>query len=136
MTIAAPALSIGANVAGGLFKAIGKGLKGNAKGDDLLAFGNLDPALKAKLAELDPKQAKAIASKSKEFETVFLENMLSHITHGTGEEGPLGDNGTGGENYKAMMVNEYAKSISKSGGIGVANNVMRELIRLQEGAQG
>ena len=125
------ALGLGLNVAGGIINKIGKNLGGTNKsisGD----LGKLDPTLEAKLSQLDPAIAQKLKSKSKEFETVFLENMLSHITQGTGEDGPLGENGTGGENYKSMLVNEFAKSVSQSGGVGVSNNVLRELVKLQE----
>jgi Rod binding domain-containing protein len=32
-----------------------------------------------------------------------------------------------------MLVQEYARSVSKAGGVGIADAVYRELVRLQEG---
>lgn len=129
------ALGLGLNVAGSLINKVGKSLSNNDK-SIASGLGKLDPTLEAKLSQLDPSIAQKLKAKSKEFETVFLENMLSHMTQGTGEEGPLGENGTGGENYKSMLVNEFAKSISQAGGVGVSNNVLRELVRLQEASSG
>jgi Rod binding domain-containing protein len=34
--------------------------------------------------------------------------------------------------WKSMMVDEYAKQIAKSGGVGVAEQVMQVMIQAQE----
>ena len=67
-----------------------------------------------------------------DFETMFLENTMDRLTQNTGEEGPLGDNGTGGSVYKSMLSKEYAKSIVKSGGLGIADQVYSQMMRMQE----
>ena len=71
-----------------------------------------------------------------EFETLFLENTLERLTENTGEEGPLGAGGAGGSVYRSMLVKEYAAGIAKSGGVGVSGQVYRQLLQLQEGANG
>jgi Rod binding domain-containing protein len=35
--------------------------------------------------------------------------------------------------YRSMMVEEFGKSIVKNGGIGIADNVYREILKMQEG---
>ena len=69
-----------------------------------------------------------------DFETMFLEQSLDRMTQSVGEEGPLGENGTGGGVYKSMLAKEYAKSITKSGGLGIADQVYRQMLQMQEGA--
>ena len=71
---------------------------------------------------------------AQDFETMFLEQSLERLTEGAGEEGPLGENGTGGGVYRSMLSKEYAKSIVKTGGIGVADQVYRQMLQMQEGA--
>ena len=71
-----------------------------------------------------------------DFETMFLENSMDRLTQNIGQEGPLGDNGTGGSVYKSMMSKEYAKSIVKSGGIGISDQIYAQMLKLQEGAGG
>jgi flagellar protein FlgJ len=71
-----------------------------------------------------------------DFETMFLEQSLERLTQAAGEEGPLGDNGTGGAVYKSMLSKEYAKSIVKSGGLGISDQVYRQMLKMQEGASG
>ncbi len=83
---------------------------------------------------LDPKGAGESKARktATEFETMFLEQTLERMFTSLGEEGPLGDNGTGGDVYRSMLVKEYAGTIVKSGGIGLGDQVFREIMRLQE----
>ncbi len=69
---------------------------------------------------------------AQEFETMFLEQTLERVFASSGTEGPLGDNGTGGAVYRSMLVKEYAGGIVKSGGVGIASQIHRELLKLQE----
>jgi Rod binding domain-containing protein len=68
-----------------------------------------------------------------EFESMFLEQSLERMFATTGGEGPLGDSGAGSEVYRSMLVKEYAGTIAKSGGVGIADQIYREIIKLQEG---
>ena len=70
---------------------------------------------------------------AQDFETMFLEQTLERVFASSGTEGPLGDNGTGGAVYRSMLVKEYAGGIAKSGGVGIASQIYRELLKLQEG---
>ena len=91
--------------------------------------GAISSAAKAKPEDRTRKTAD-------DFETMFLEQSLERLTQGAGEEGPLGDNGTGGAVYKSMLSKEYAKSIVKSGGLGISDQVYRQMLQMQEGAGG
>jgi peptidoglycan hydrolase FlgJ len=84
---------------------------------------------------LDPKaQAEAKARKTaQDFESMFLEQTLDRLFASGGPDGPLGDNGMGGEVYRSMLVKEYAGNIAKSGGVGIADQVYREILKMQEG---
>jgi flagellar protein FlgJ len=71
---------------------------------------------------------------AQDFESVFLEQTLDRLTSSGGQEGPLGEAGTGGAVYRSMLSKEYAGEIVKSGGLGIADGVYRQMLRLQEGA--
>jgi peptidoglycan hydrolase FlgJ len=77
-----------------------------------------------------PKALKA----AQDFEAMFLEQTLERVFASTGTDGPLGDNGTGGAIYRSMLVKEYAGGIVKAGGVGIASQIYREMLKLQEGA--
>ena len=79
------------------------------------------------------KSATSPAEAGEDFETMFLEQTLDRMFSSVGEDGPLGENGTGGDVYRSMLVKEYAGNIVKSGGVGIGDQVFREIMRLQEG---
>ncbi|GGH26505.1 hypothetical protein GCM10007036_34350 [Alsobacter metallidurans] len=76
----------------------------------------------------DPKMNKT----AQDFEAMFLENAFGQMFSGLQGEGPLGGQGAGAEIYRGMLTQEYAKTVSKRGGVGIADSVYRELIRMQE----
>ena len=71
-----------------------------------------------------------------DFEAMFLEQTFDRLVSTAGEDGPLGENGTGGPVYRSMLVKEYAGSVVKSGGVGISGSVYAELMKLQEGSGG
>ncbi len=73
-------------------------------------------------------QAKATAQ---DFEGVFLNSMLQQMFTAVDGEGPLGGKGSAGI-WRSFLTDEYAKSFSKAGGIGIADHVYRALIAQQE----
>ena len=78
-------------------------------------------------------QAEAKARKTaQEFESMFLEHTLDRLFQSEASEGPLGDNGMGGDVYRSMLTKEYAGTIAKSGGVGIADQVYREILKMQE----
>jgi Rod binding domain-containing protein len=67
---------------------------------------------------------------AEEFEAVFLSEMLGPMFDGIDTEG-LGGGGMGEEIFRPMLVERYAEAIARAGGVGVADSVLRELIRMQ-----
>ena len=74
------------------------------------------------------EQARAVAE---QFESVFLSQMLSAMFEGVGDDDALGGS-YAEDTYRGLLTESYADTISKSGGIGIADSIMRELIGLQE----
>ena len=74
------------------------------------------------------KQARKVAQ---DFEAVFLGQMLQPMFQNIEAAEPFG--GSASEKmWKTMQVEEYGKAIAKSGGIGLADAVFREIIKTQE----
>ncbi len=65
------------------------------------------------------------------FEAIFLAQVLDHMFRGIKTSGPFGGGFSEGI-YRSMMNEEVAKSISRSGGVGIADAVYREILSLQE----
>lgn len=78
-----------------------------------------------------PKNMEAIEKTAKEFESVFLSQMLSHMFEGLETDGMF-SGGSAEKIYRSMMVNEYSKQISDGGGLGIADNVAQYMLRVQE----
>ena len=74
------------------------------------------------------KQARTIAD---DFEAVFLGQMLKPMFEGIEPETPFGG-GNSEAMWRSMQIEEYGKAITKAGGIGIADNVYQEIIKLQE----
>ncbi len=68
---------------------------------------------------------------SQDFESVFLTNMFENMFEGLDDEGPFGT-GAGNGVWRSMLTEEYAKSVTASGGIGIADQIQRQLVSLQE----
>ena len=91
------------------------------------AYGNT-----AKLPKLHTTQTHQQARKIAEnFEAVFLTQMLQPMFEGIKPEAPFGG-GNSEAMWRSMQIEEYGKAITKSGGIGIADSVYREIIKLQE----
>lgn len=95
---------------------------------DALGAATADPA----------KSAAAVRARktATDFESMFLENTMEQLTKSEGTDGPLGENGTGGGVWRSMLTKEYAGAIVKSGGVGIANSVYREMMKMQEAGGG
>lgn len=68
---------------------------------------------------------------AEEFEALFLSQMLAPMFEGLQSDGPFGG-GSSEEIYRSLMVEEYGKAIAKSGGVGIAEAVQREILKMQE----
>ena len=86
------------------------------------------PLMQAQAAGMSLDKIKQVAS---EFESVFLGNMLEEMFAGV-EEGDPFANTEGAETWRSMRTEEFARAISRAGGIGLAAHVERHLISLQE----
>lgn len=86
----------------------------------------------AALGARPPIDARARArEQAVEFEMVFLNNMFSQMFTGIDGDGPFGGGGKAGV-WRSFLTDEYAKSFSRAGGIGIADHVYRSLLAQQE----
>jgi Rod binding domain-containing protein len=74
-------------------------------------------------------QAEAMERSAQEFEAVFLNEMLAPMFEGLSTDG-LGGGGMGEEMFRPMLIDTYAKSIAKAGGVGVAADIIAEFNRM------
>lgn len=75
--------------------------------------------------------AEKMDSVAQEFEAQFISQMLENM-FSTVDTNPVLGGGEGEDAYKSLLVDEYGKLLARAGGIGVADHVKRELLRVQE----
>lgn len=99
----------------------------------ILEQGNRIAELKRteRAAKAKAVSAAQIDEAAQEFESVFLSQMLQHMFAGV-DMNPMGEDGPGKEIYESMLVDEYAKLMTRAGGIGIADHVKREMLKMQE----
>ena len=68
-----------------------------------------------------------LMDKAKELEAAFLAQMLSYAGMGA-SDGPF-SGGEGEEQYTSFLRDAQAKAIVKHGGIGLAENLFRSLVK-------
>ncbi|SLN77138.1 rod-binding protein [Oceanibacterium hippocampi] len=68
---------------------------------------------------------------AKDFEAVFLTEMLKSMWAGIETDGPFGG-GHGEEMFRSLLTEEYSKTLSRAGGLGISDAVHREILALQE----
>ena len=80
------------------------------------------------------QEADAMRRAAEEFESVFLSEMLGPMFEGIDTEG-LGGGGMGEQIFRPMLIERYAEAIGRAGGVGIADSVVREFMRMQAAQQ-
>ena len=88
--------------------------------------------LKSVKGSIDIEKATEAA---REFEAVFIAEMMKPMFEGISTDGSFGG-GKGEEIFRGMMLEEYGKLLSQTGGIGIATDVKDTMIRMQQEADG
>ncbi len=77
------------------------------------------------------EQAKAAAQ---DFEAFFIAHAFEDMFAGLSSD-PMFGGGEGEDIFRSFLLQEYGKTVAKSGGIGISAMVQRELLQLQETAK-
>lgn len=72
-----------------------------------------------------------IEAAAKDFEAVYMAEMMKPMFEGLKPD-PMFGGGKGEEVFHGMLVQEYSKIMADQGGIGLAQHVKAELIKIQE----
>ena len=95
----------------------------------------IDPSLTlgtAKTPKLSATtDADAAQRTAQDFEAFFLAQMFEHMFSGVEPDAMFGG-GEGEQVFRSMMFQEYGKTVARQGGIGLADMVQKEILKLQE----
>lgn len=78
-----------------------------------------------------PTREEKIADIAEDFEAIFITQMLQHMFADIKTDGIFGG-GHAEETWRSLLLDEYGKTVSQAGGVGIAQHVQQELLRLQE----
>jgi Rod binding domain-containing protein len=81
-----------------------------------------------------PSAAVTARAKAEQFEQMFIHSMLEQLY----ADMPVNEITGGGHaesQWRGLLLDEYAKSMTQRGGIGIADSVYADLLRLQESSQ-
>lgn len=101
----------------------------SARTEKMAAGTTANPAGAGKLSE---KQLQTIEKTAKEYEGMFLAEMLSHMFSGIDVDPEFGG-GKGEEMFRSLLVQEYGKKIAEGPGLGIAAKVKEVMIQAQAG---
>jgi Rod binding domain-containing protein len=88
------------------------------------------PTATAPMSASESAKRAAIHKTAIDFEATFLSQMMSHMFEGVSSPAPFGG-GEGEEIYKSFLTDAFSKQMAKSGGVGVAASVQREMLKIQ-----
>ncbi|MBI1210589.1 MAG: hypothetical protein GC190_03940 [Alphaproteobacteria bacterium] len=77
--------------------------------------------------------ARALDKAARDFEAVFVSQMLEQMWSGVSTDGTFGG-GSGERVFRSLMIQSVGQQIADQGGIGLAASVRREMLAMQEGA--
>ena len=97
-------------------------------------LGFLAPVPATSLPKVDKAIPGDVHQVAQEFESVFMSTMLSQMFAGVRTDGPFGG-GHGEEMFRSLLIEEYGSNIAAAGGIGIADEIARELLAIQEANQ-
>lgn len=95
-----------------------------------------DPSLIVELNAQAPKVgAKGTAAEARkaaeEFEAFFLAQFIDRMFADLPTDGMMGG-GHGEKVFRSLLAQEYGKVMARSGGVGIADSVYREILKHQE----
>ena len=86
--------------------------------------------LDRQVESLPTGQVRKAKEAAEAFESVYLAKMLENMR--TGLSGSVLSGGEAEDTWQSFMTDEYAKEISRAGGVGIADAVLKVMLNAQE----
>lgn len=71
---------------------------------------------------------------AQDFEAQFVSTLFQSMFESMEQESPFGG-GPGETMFRSLLVDQYGREVSKAGGIGIADDIYREILKLQEASR-
>ena len=83
------------------------------------------------MTAVTPAQHTQMAKTARDFESMFVSRMLESATSQLKTKGTF-FGGSGEAQFRSLLNEQYGKAVAQRGGIGIADVVLREMVRMQE----
>jgi len=83
------------------------------------------------MAAITSVQFMQMQKTARDFEAMFVSRMLESATSGLSTKGTF-FGGSGEAQFRSLLNEQYGKQVAQHGGLGIAEAVLREMVRLQE----
>ena len=83
------------------------------------------------MTTVSPAQYAQMAKTARDFESFFVSRMLESASAGLKTSGAF-FGGNGEAQFRSLLNDQYGKQVAQHGGLGIADAVLREMVRLQE----
>jgi flagellar protein FlgJ len=88
------------------------------------------PAAPAELPLATPQQKARFSDTAEKFEAQLISMMLKPMFDTLSTDGPFGG-GQGEATYRSFLLDAVGKQIARAGGVGLAQPVLHEMLRMQ-----
>ena len=85
-------------------------------------------------SSLTPSQVAKVRQQAEEFEGVFLNTLTRQMFTAIKTDGSVMGGGFGEETWRSMQAEHIADTMAQNGGLGIAEQLLPDLLALQEAA--
>jgi flagellar protein FlgJ len=82
-----------------------------------------------------PAQMGHLRAQAQELEGVFLNTLMKEMFSSLHTDQASMGGGFGEDTWRGMQAEQMANAVSEAGGIGLADSIMGDLLKIQEGSQ-
>ena len=82
-----------------------------------------------------PSQMGHLKAQAQELEGVFLNTLMKEMFSSLHTDSASMGGGFGEDTWRGMQAEQMANSVSEAGGIGLADSIMGDLLKIQEASQ-
>lgn len=90
--------------------------------------------LSQKPSTLSPNQVAQVRRQAEEFEGIFLNTLTKQMFSSIKTDESAMGGGFGEETWRSMQAEQLAATMSQNGGLGIAEQLLPDLLALQEAA--
>lgn len=91
-------------------------------------------AIKQPATSLTPSQIARVRQQAEEFEGVFLNTLTKQLFSSLKTDESAMGGGFGEETWRSMQAEQLAGTMAQNGGLGIADQLLPDLLALQEAA--